>query len=73
MRPGEKLYEELLIGKDSIITEHPRIMKAREVQISDQLVEEGINEFSIACKNQDTEKTKILLSKYVSEYKSVEL
>jgi len=73
LRPGEKLYEELLIGKDSIETEHPRIMKASEVQISDQLVEEGINEFSIACKNQDTEKTKILLSKYVSEYKPVEL
>ena len=73
LRPGEKLYEELLIGKDSIETEHPRIMKASEVQISDQLVEEGINEFSIACKNQDTEKIKILLSKYVSEYKPVEL
>ena len=48
-------------------------MKASEVQISDQLVEEGINEFSITCKNQDTEKIKILLSKYVSEYKPVEL
>jgi len=73
LRPGEKLYEELLIGKDSIITEHPRIMKAREVQISNKLVEEGINEFSIACKTQDTKKIKILLSKYVHEYKAVEL
>lgn len=30
LRPGEKLYEELLIGEDSQTTEHPRIMKARE-------------------------------------------
>jgi len=30
LRPGEKLYEELLIGEDSSPTEHPRILKARE-------------------------------------------
>ena len=30
LRPGEKLYEELLIGNDPSPTTHPRIMKARE-------------------------------------------
>ena len=30
LRPGEKLYEELLIGGDVSATEHPRIMRARE-------------------------------------------
>jgi FlaA1/EpsC-like NDP-sugar epimerase len=30
LRPGEKLYEELLIGGDPILTDHPRIMKAQE-------------------------------------------
>ena len=30
LRPGEKLYEELLIGENPEPTEHPRIMKARE-------------------------------------------
>ena len=30
LRPGEKLYEELLIGDDPQTTEHPRIMKAHE-------------------------------------------
>jgi len=30
LRPGEKLYEELLIGDDPSPTEHPRIMKAHE-------------------------------------------
>tara|TARA_B100001248_G_C27375992_1_gene454314 strand:+ start:64 stop:1953 length:1890 start_codon:yes stop_codon:yes gene_type:complete len=34
LRPGEKLYEELLIGSKSSLTEHPLIFKARE---------EGIN------------------------------
>ena len=30
LRPGEKLYEELLIGGDPMPTDHPRIMKAQE-------------------------------------------
>lgn len=30
LRPGEKLYEELLIGDNPKATEHPRIMKAQE-------------------------------------------
>lgn len=30
LRPGEKLYEELLIGNDVSPTDHPRIMKAYE-------------------------------------------
>ncbi|MBY3237336.1 polysaccharide biosynthesis protein, partial [Rhizobium laguerreae] len=30
LRPGEKLFEELLIGDNPETTEHPRIMKARE-------------------------------------------
>jgi len=30
LRPGEKLYEELLVGASALPTEHPRIMRARE-------------------------------------------
>lgn len=30
LRPGEKLYEELIIGDNPIRTQHPRIMKAHE-------------------------------------------
>jgi FlaA1/EpsC-like NDP-sugar epimerase len=30
LRPGEKLYEELLIGDNPTPTEHPKIMKAQE-------------------------------------------
>lgn len=30
LRPGEKLYEELFIGEDSVETTHPRIRMARE-------------------------------------------
>ena len=34
LRPGEKLYEELLIGDKVLGTEHPLIMRAEEVQLS---------------------------------------
>lgn len=33
LRPGEKLYEELLIGDNPSTTSHPRIMKAREISL----------------------------------------
>jgi FlaA1/EpsC-like NDP-sugar epimerase len=33
LRPGEKLYEELLIGNDPLPTRHPRIMMANEAHI----------------------------------------
>jgi FlaA1/EpsC-like NDP-sugar epimerase len=33
LRPGEKLYEELLIGDDPLPTSHPRIMKGREISL----------------------------------------
>ena len=34
LRPGEKLYEELLIGDNVAGTDHPRIMTAHEVHLS---------------------------------------
>jgi UDP-N-acetylglucosamine 4,6-dehydratase len=33
LRPGEKLYEELLIGDDPLPTAHSRIMKGREISL----------------------------------------
>jgi FlaA1/EpsC-like NDP-sugar epimerase len=39
LRPGEKLYEELLIGNNPEATTHPKIMKAREESIPHQDLE----------------------------------
>jgi len=46
LRPGEKLYEELIIGDDSIETIHPRIMMAQEDSLSIGKLEEFIEGFS---------------------------
>ena len=43
LRPGEKLYEELLIGDNPQGTAHPRIMMAREVSMPWYGVEQTLN------------------------------
>lgn len=43
LRPGEKLYEELLIGDNPQGTAHPRIMMAREVSMPWDEVEHTLN------------------------------
>jgi len=43
LRPGEKLYEELLIGDNPQGTSHPRIMMAREVSMPWDEVEQTLN------------------------------
>lgn len=43
LRPGEKLYEELLIGDNPCPTEHPRIFKAHEKYMSMQEIKKHIS------------------------------
>lgn len=43
LRPGEKLYEELLIGDNPQGTAHPRIMMAREASMPWEDVEQTLN------------------------------
>ena len=53
LRPGEKLYEELLIGDDPQGTAHPRIMMAREVSLSWGELEPLLAKFTRASHNFD--------------------
>lgn len=61
LRPGEKLYEELLIGNDPQGTEHPRIMKARERYMEWDDIASFLNELDEACHVFDCERVKALL------------
>ena len=49
LRPGEKLYEELLIADDPLPTVHPRIMKGRELSLSWPEVEEILSKIDQHC------------------------
>lgn len=58
LRPGEKLYEELLLGEEGIQpTHHPKIMIARATQLENGLVfQEKLNTlFSLAKANKNKE------------------
>lgn len=69
LRPGEKLFEELLIGNDPRPTSHPRIMKAHEEFLAwSQLTTELLN-LERALDSNDTEVIKAMLVRLVSGYK----
>lgn len=61
LRPGEKLYEELLIGEQVEGTEHPRIMKATEQMLSWSELRKFLIELDSACHRFEHEEIRQLL------------
>lgn len=61
LRPGEKLYEELLIGDSVQGTSHPRIMTANEVMLPWQDLSLLLKELDQACHDVDHERIRSLL------------
>jgi FlaA1/EpsC-like NDP-sugar epimerase len=68
LRPGEKLYEELLIGDDVIQSKHPRILQAREEKLSMNKVLLFIELIKKSRDLQDEKIIKDVLLKYVKGY-----
>ncbi|QAU33552.1 nucleoside-diphosphate sugar epimerase/dehydratase [Janthinobacterium sp. 17J80-10] len=68
LRPGEKLYEELLIGSNVEGTEHPLIMRAQEAEIPWPLLQEFLGKLDAACARYDHEEVRALLLRIVPGY-----
>lgn len=68
LRPGEKLYEELLIGGDPALTSHPRIMKAHEDFLTLQELESSLRGLEMALKNGSIEAVKQELRRLIPGY-----
>jgi FlaA1/EpsC-like NDP-sugar epimerase len=68
LRPGEKLYEELLIGDNPKPTQHPRIMKAQEQFLSWPQLQDKLNALSMAVGANDVPVIRTLLQQLVSGY-----
>ncbi|MDP5033255.1 nucleoside-diphosphate sugar epimerase/dehydratase [Paraglaciecola sp.] len=49
LRPGEKLFEELLVGNDVHVTEHSRIMAAKEVYLPWPQMQHLLNRLDDCC------------------------
>ena len=69
LRPGEKLYEELLIGDDVDGTDHKRIMKAHEDFISYEDLCIEFSKIERSLKQNDYEELLLLLKHSVSGFK----
>tara|TARA_R110000868_G_scaffold273720_1_gene532896 strand:+ start:16690 stop:18705 length:2016 start_codon:yes stop_codon:yes gene_type:complete len=69
LRPGEKLYEELLIGDNVSPTEHPMIMRANEEHLSWEAFKAVLSELLAAVARDDYDRVRQLLRETVSGYK----
>lgn len=69
LRPGEKLYEELLIGDNVSPTEHPMIMRANEEHLPWEQFKERLGELLAAVESDDYERVRQLLRETVNGYK----
>ncbi|ROL84566.1 hypothetical protein BK636_07830, partial [Pseudomonas chlororaphis] len=68
LRPGEKLYEELLIGDNVSATQHPMIMSANEDHLSWDLLKAKLAELLAAVEEDDYSRVRQLLRETVSGY-----
>ena len=72
LRPGEKLYEELLIGDNATGTSHPRIMRAEEEAYSWDEIQTYIKQLEQAIDRADCEEVRHLLVEVVKGYQPSE-
>jgi FlaA1/EpsC-like NDP-sugar epimerase len=70
LRPGEKLYEELLIGENPEPTAHPRIMKAHEACLDWPALQPHLVALRQAAEADQSEAIKAVLTTCVHGYQS---
>lgn len=68
LRPGEKLYEELLIGDNASGTEHPKIMRAEESELPYDVVMQYLQSLEESCLEFDAANVVEILKSAVLEF-----
>jgi FlaA1/EpsC-like NDP-sugar epimerase len=68
LRPGEKLYEELLIGDNPLPTNHPRIMKSHEQFLLWDELNNYLDSLDISLTENNVPLIKTILKEIVSGY-----
>lgn len=68
LRPGEKLYEELLIGDNPMPTSHPLIMKANEDFLLWTELESKLDALNIALSTNDVAVIRLMIQRLVPGY-----
>jgi FlaA1/EpsC-like NDP-sugar epimerase len=70
LKTGEKLHEELLIGKNPQKTFHEKILKAQDPYIPFEKLELQLDELFTSLRNNKTSDVKEILSRLISSYNS---
>ncbi|WP_421621650.1 polysaccharide biosynthesis protein [Alkalilimnicola ehrlichii] len=70
LRPGEKLYEELLLGEAVTETSHPMIMRAREGHLPTDTLQSLLSELRAACRRYNTQDARKLMAQVVEGYEA---
>ena len=68
LRPGEKLFEELLIGDNPQATAHPRIMKAHEQFMAWDVLQASLTQMQAALSSNDVGRLRQMLATLVAGY-----
>jgi FlaA1/EpsC-like NDP-sugar epimerase len=68
LRPGEKLYEELLIGANTRATEHPRILRLDEPALDTSELERELALLKAAMTMRDLDTIQAVLMRTVEGY-----
>jgi FlaA1/EpsC-like NDP-sugar epimerase len=68
LRPGEKLFEELLVGANVVGTEHPMIMRALEEYLPWEELLPVLDALEAACEDFSYEQIRTLLMRTVDGY-----
>ncbi|MBT2300796.1 polysaccharide biosynthesis protein [Variovorax paradoxus] len=68
LRPGEKLFEELLIGENPLPTEHPRIIRAREDFMAWPFLKDHLQTLLNTARSDDVEAMTRVLQLLVPHY-----
>jgi len=63
LRPGEKLYEELLISGDNENTAHPKIWKIREAHPKKSDFDDFLSQLNVVCESANEDDLRELLSR----------
>jgi UDP-N-acetylglucosamine 4,6-dehydratase len=69
LRPGEKLYEELLIGDNVTETQHPKIMRAEERIITWPQLQPVLRDLRAANEANDSDRARALLLSTIEGFK----
>ncbi|MBB3962452.1 polysaccharide biosynthesis protein [Rhizobium metallidurans] len=72
LRPGEKLYEELLINDNPEVTDHPKIRRAREQFLGWPQLSAKLDELAELARDGDARRLKAALSDLVPGYSPME-